>query len=266
MVVQQNNFPNDGMGHIVVIVGYDPVRGFKVKSSDENDGKVEWIPESRMTWFQSIVTEETYQAVTFDHSGVNGVPVSVQNGQTFYTNRNKVILTLQNAHQMETGEQLGTNFNRRPGILLNDFGFVLKFKEKSKWSDEFNVCSFQSMLVSLMANVIPRSLEGLDGDAFRQTMIKKQASYLDDLIQKLTGKTLFETEGWKRVMGCFRFMESFRLNPDHFELVTEKVIHPNSRGFNTFVKDLQNDPDCDVHPELANRSVNSSLRSYIVSN
>ena len=119
------------MGHIVVIVGYDPVRGFKVKSTDENHGKVEWISENRITCFQSIATEEIYQAVAFDHSGVNGILVwTNSNGQTYYTNRDKVISTLQSAHQAVTGKQLGTDFLHRWDILLNDFGFVLEFKKK----------------------------------------------------------------------------------------------------------------------------------------
>ena len=128
VVVQQNNFPNAGMGHIVVIVGYDPVRGFKVKSTDENSGKVEWIPENRITWFQSIFTEEVYQAVTYDFYGPNGIQKWDQNG-TYFINRHNVVRTLQNAHQVETGEQLATDFNRRTGILINDFGFVLKFNK-----------------------------------------------------------------------------------------------------------------------------------------
>ena len=117
------------MGHIVVIVGYDPVRGFKVKSSDEDDGKVEWIPENRMTWFQSCVTEDVYGAVTYDHD-LNGRQYFDQNGQIIYfLNQGKVIQSLKTAHQVETGYQLGTNFNKRTGVLLNDFGFVLKFKK-----------------------------------------------------------------------------------------------------------------------------------------
>ena len=127
------------MGHIVVIVGYDPahiypsdpnpIPSFKVKSSDENAGKVEWIPVNRMTWFQSVVTEEVYEAVTYDRLGPNGLQKIDQNGQIYFINRINVIRSLQSAHQVETNKQLGTNFNQRTGILLKDSGFVLKLKK-----------------------------------------------------------------------------------------------------------------------------------------
>ena len=129
-VVVQQNFPDAEIGHIVVLVGYDSARGFKVKSSDENDGKVEWIPENRMTWHQYCVTEEDYEAVTYDYCATNGIPSKNQNGR--FCNRDNVISTLKNAHQVETGEQLGTNFYKKMGVLLDDFGFVLKFKKFQK--------------------------------------------------------------------------------------------------------------------------------------
>ena len=121
------------------------------------------------------------------------------------------------------------------------------------------------MFSSLIAQVVPRSLEGLDGDRFIQSMIGKQATDLEKLVGKLTGKTMFETEGWKRIPGCNYFMESFCLNPEHFELVAEKVIHPNSRGFDRFISDLQNDPNCFCHPDVANQKVDPSLSTFIVS-
>ena len=100
-----------------------------MKSSDENAGKVEWIPVNRMTWFQSVVTEEVYGAVTYDHQP-NGLQWTDHNGQIIYfPNRIKVIRSLQSAHRRETNEHLGTNFVQRTGILLKDSGFVLKFKK-----------------------------------------------------------------------------------------------------------------------------------------
>ena len=54
---------------------------------------------------------------------------------------------------------------------------------------------FQSMLTNLIAQVVPRSLEGLDGDPFLQSFIRKQVTDFEMAIEKLTGKTIFETEG-----------------------------------------------------------------------
>ena len=120
------------------------------------------------------------------------------------------------------------------------------------------------MLCSLISQVVPRSLEGLDGDPFLQSLIGKQVADLEKNVQRLTGKTIFETEGWKRIPGCFRFMESFGLNPEDFELVAQKVIHPNIRGFNRFVAEVKNDPNCSA-PDLNTQMIDTSMRTYIVS-
>ena len=110
---------DESIGHMVVIVGYDPVKGFKIKSSDENCGTVEWIPLSRMTWNQAVVTETKYRAVQF-YNPTTGWKVD----QRLVENA----LTL--AHQNKTGQVLTTNFTIRKNVyLLNDFGFVLKFKK-----------------------------------------------------------------------------------------------------------------------------------------
>ena len=128
-VVIQQNFPVVGIGHIVVLVGYDSVLGFKVKSSDENAGKVEWIPENRMTWYQYVVTEEEYKVVRYNSGGSRGVEI-VENGHRYYVCPNWVENTLRRTHLNETGGILTTNFARRNEVFLTDFGFVLKFKKK----------------------------------------------------------------------------------------------------------------------------------------
>ena len=75
------------------------------------------------------------------------------------------------------------------------------FKDSSTWSgrNKYNVCSFQSMLAALISQVVPRSLEGLDGDSLLQSLIRKQVTDLEKNVRKLTGKTMFQTEGWKRI-------------------------------------------------------------------
>ena len=128
-VVIQQNPPGDGIGHIVVLVGHDPNRGFKVKSSDENAGTVEWIPENRMTWYQSVVTKEEYEIVKYKTGGTTATEKIDQNGQRYFLDRNQVVKSLMRAHKQETGIMLNTNFSQRNQVFLNDFGFVLKFKK-----------------------------------------------------------------------------------------------------------------------------------------
>ena len=128
-VVVQQNPPGDAIGHIVVLVGYDPALGFKVKSSDENAGKVEWIPENRMTWYQYVVTEEEYQVVRYNSGGFGGVQI-VENGQSYFISPTRVADSLRRAHQIETSEMLKTDFAQRNSVTLTDFGFVLKFVKK----------------------------------------------------------------------------------------------------------------------------------------
>ena len=128
-VVVQQNPPGDAIGHIVVLVGYDPALGFKVKSSDENDGRVECIPENRMTWYQYVVTEEEYKVVRYNSGGFGGVQI-VENGQSYFLSPNRVVHSLRIAHQNETGEMLNTDFAQRNQVFLTDDGFVLKFKKK----------------------------------------------------------------------------------------------------------------------------------------
>ena len=121
------------MGHVVVIVGYDSVRGFKIKTTDEDSGKVMWIPADRMTWFQCFATEESLKGVRF------GPPTwdSATNRQIFSgTDRPRVIQELKNAHRLETGEELNTDFTQRTGERILDFGFVLKFSKTCDCTEE----------------------------------------------------------------------------------------------------------------------------------
>ena len=75
------------------------------------------------------------------------------------------------------------------------------FNDNSSWIPpdftgvdiDHNVCSFQSMLANLISQVIPRSLQGLDGDGFLQSLIEKQITDFEKALMKLTRKTMFET-------------------------------------------------------------------------
>ncbi len=165
----------------------------------------------------------------------------------------------------KTGIQVKHGLNTKWKVVEGGRTAQQTFNDNSKWMRAHNVCSFPSMLSSLIAQVIPRSLEGLDGDAFLQSLIKKQATDLERAVQKLTKRTLFETEGWKRIFGCVKFMESFELDPEHFELLAEKVIHPNTRGFDRFLEDIYDDIECAASQQLKDRKFNENLRNYFVS-
>ena len=109
------------------------------------------------------------------------------------------------------------------------------FNDNSEWGyREHNICSFQAMLSNLIGNVNPTSFFGLDGDTLQKSSIAKQATQLDKVIGRLTSKTLLEDFGWKRILGAVKFLESFGLNPDHYDLEAVKVSHPNSAGIPLF--------------------------------
>ncbi len=114
------------------------------------------------------------------------------------------------------------------------------FADNTKWAfGESNVCSFQAMLTNLICNVCPRSLEGLAGDGFIQSLIMKQPALVEKVFERLQLKSLFEMEGWRRITGCTKFMESFGINPEHYELTIERVSHPNSAGSPEFQEQLK---------------------------
>ena len=131
-----------------------------------------------------------------------------------------------------------------------------------------NVCSFQSMLSNLIANVNPRSLEGLDGDGFLNSLIIKQPALLDTVVQRLVRRTLLETEGWRRIPGLVHFFKAFGLDHRHYELAAYRVPHPNSVGFNKFQARLRIDSNKGlVQSKMAGLRLNvdNNNSDYIVS-
>ena len=115
---------------------------------------------------------------------------------------------------------------------------VLVDSTDSDDKDFKNVCSFQKMLAGFINNVNPRSLDGLDGDRFRKLKMANQAAYLDKVINRLTSKTMFETNGWKRIYGVIKFFEAFELDPEDYELEAMKVTHPIAVGNRTFQQEI----------------------------
>ena len=118
IVVQEMFFPYTEMGHTVVIVDYESDKGFKIKTTDADEGQVEWIPLNQMTWFQCSVTEKDLKAVR-----------KYTSGNFDETDREEIIERLKSWHKSVTKEELCTDFTQRTGKRLVDFGFVLKFNK-----------------------------------------------------------------------------------------------------------------------------------------
>jgi len=161
-----------------------------------------------------------------------------------------------NLNEVATGgthfhDQKGTNFCHSFAVvsgLRNSLRKAAGNKEKVKveqlLTDNYiadifkNVCTFQAMFAGFINNVNPRSLDGLDGDRFRKSKMANQAAYVDKVLKRLTSKTMFETHGWKRILGVHTFFETFELNPENYKLEAIKVTHPIAVGNITFQHEI----------------------------
>jgi len=103
------------------------------------------------------------------------------------------------------------------------------------------VCEFPRMLAGFINNVNPRSFEGLDGDGIQKSEMWKQTANFKKVINRLVSKTIFETNGWKRIYGVLRFFEAFGLDPENYELEAVKVTHPIAVGNRSFQDEIMAD-------------------------
>jgi len=71
--------------------------------------------------------------------------------------------------------------------------------------------------------------------------INKQPAIMCNVINRLTSKSTFEAEGWKRIYGVMKFFEAFDLTPDDFELEAIKVTHPIAIGNRIFQEKVLDD-------------------------
>ena len=104
-----------------------------------------------------------------------------------------------------------------------------------------NICSFHSMLVACINNVSPRSLNGLDGEEVFEATILQQSAILENVVNRLVAKNMFEDEGWKRMYGVSKFLEAFGYNRNQLELEAVDVIHSNSVGNRCFQERILSD-------------------------
>ena len=115
-----------------------------------------------------------------------------------------------------------------------------EWEEKGQTNGEYefykayNICSSNSFLSNMIGNVNPRSFAGLDGHYAKQDTLDKQVAFIETLLARLTSQTLFEVEGWKRILGVTKMFEAFNLNQEDFNLIARKTSHPTSIGIRSF--------------------------------
>ena len=61
------------------------------------------------------------------------------------------------------------------------------------------------------------------------------------VVDRLTSKTLFDTNGWRRIPAVHKYFKAFDLEINHFTLEAIPVHHPNSRGLRTFQEEIIKD-------------------------
>ena len=73
-----------------------------------------------------------------------------------------------------------------------------------------------------------------------QKEIKKQVATIEKCVGRLSCKSFFQEEGWKRILGVRRFLEAFDLDRDieSFNLVTKEFHIPISAVLSPFIPDI----------------------------
>ena len=89
--------------------------------------------------------------------------------------------------------------------------------------------SFRNMLTVFLGCVSPRSYKSDSTTQFAQT---------ETVIARLAYRTVFEVEGWKRIIPVRRLFQRIRLNINDYELTYQKVEHPNSHSVQQVLLDI----------------------------
>ena len=97
-----------------------------------------------------------------------------------------------------------------------------KIEEELKKSD--GIYSFRSFLVNFVANVNPRSYEGLVNPAGADPFeIEKQTAVVELVVNRLVNPTMFEIAGWKRLFAGREIFEKLGLQIDNYQM-TQKTV------------------------------------------
>jgi len=112
-----------------------------------------------------------------------------------------------------------------PEIAARCKKIIAEINEKGEYS-------FNRMLAVFLGCISPRSYSNFS----------KQSAITETVIARLVSKTAFEIEGWKRILPVREMFEKINLKIDDFELIYEKVNHPNSHAVNPVLEKLGGKP------------------------
>jgi len=87
-----------------------------------------------------------------------------------------------------------------------------------------DVTTFRKMLTIFFSCVSPRSADGLiPGQNFKCKKIRKQTAILQTVIDRLCNGTMFEIEGWKRILPIRELFLGYGVSIDDWTLSSKKV-------------------------------------------
>ena len=83
---------------------------------------------------------------------------------------------------------------------------------------------FRLFLVNFIGNVNPRSYQGLFKSVAPDWFsIENQTAVIKTVIERMTKRTTFEIEGWKRILAVRNVFEELKLNIDDYKMEVETV-------------------------------------------
>lgn len=86
--------------------------------------------------------------------------------------------------------------------------------------------SFRKMLTLLTSSVSPRSLDGLiENSMHSHKYMHNQLALAQVVMQRLASITMFETNGWHRVLSVDKLFTRYGYNPENIILTLERVTH-----------------------------------------
>ena len=97
-----------------------------------------------------------------------------------------------------------------------------KIEEELKKSD--GIYCYRNFLVNFVANVIPRSYDGLVNPAGADPFeIEKQTAVVEVAVNRLVNRTTFEIEGWKRLLAGREIFKKLGLQIDNYKMSVKTI-------------------------------------------